>query len=447
MPGWGNGEIGIIIRNHTRLVIVLIAMALLALSAVGAGVLWCVRPTHLSIAVGPRDSAEARFSYHLAMQMEHAHASVRLSVLPNIDGRQAAAALAHGKADLAIIRSDAPVPEHSRAVAILEKSLLLLIVRPDSEIHSIADLKGKRVAVRGMGSGNDILIRRLLGQYEVSDVNPQAVTSDVPIDQLLYAGQGFDVVVAIEPLSYIANTTAFEDLAHRMGSFSVFPINDSNALEMKISGLYAETLNAGLLSGSPRIPDQDMNTLAVQTMLVAYDDLPEPVIVDVMRVLFENRNDLAVNHNFATHITAPDLDIDAQIPPHGGAIQYTESDVESFMDRYSDLIYLSLSAGSVFVSVGFALFSSLIRVKPCKASEHTHAVVKLVDDMRAAETLSDLDLIEIQLENILKQVLQGLRDGTISSDGLDAFRLGYEHAHTALVERRHVLLPSMNHVH
>jgi hypothetical protein len=37
-----------------------------------------------------------------------------------------------------------------------------------------------------------------------------------------------------------------------------------------------------------------------------------------------------------------------------------------------------------------------------------------------------LDALQEELEKILRGVVIGLRDGTISSDGLDTFKLGYE---------------------
>ena len=43
-----------------------------------------------------------------------------------------------------------------------------------------------------------------------------------------------------------------------------------------------------------------------------------------------------------------------------------------------------------------------------------------------ADSLDRLEELQDELEKILRGAVIGLRDGTISSDGLDTFRLGYE---------------------
>ena len=46
--------------------------------------------------------------------------------------------------------------------------------------------------------------------------------------------------------------------------------------------------------------------------------------------------------------------------------------------------------------------------------------------MEDAKTLDALDELQDELEKILRGAVVGLRDGTISTDGLETFKLGYE---------------------
>ncbi len=50
--------------------------------------------------------------------------------------------------------------------------------------------------------------------------------------------------------------------------------------------------------------------------------------------------------------------------------------------------------------------------------------------------LDALDELQNELEGILRGVVIGLRDGTISSDGLDTFKLGYEFVRDEISMRR-----------
>ena len=54
--------------------------------------------------------------------------------------------------------------------------------------------------------------------------------------------------------------------------------------------------------------------------------------------------------------------------------------------------------------------------------------------LRALRGFHDHDLVALQM--ILRGVVIGLRDGTISSDGLDTFKLGYEFVRDEIGLRR-----------
>ena len=56
--------------------------------------------------------------------------------------------------------------------------------------------------------------------------------------------------------------------------------------------------------------------------------------------------------------------------------------------------------------------------------------------MEYAKTLDALDELQDELEAILRGAVIGLRDGTISSDGLETFKLGYEFVRDEIGMRR-----------
>jgi hypothetical protein len=56
--------------------------------------------------------------------------------------------------------------------------------------------------------------------------------------------------------------------------------------------------------------------------------------------------------------------------------------------------------------------------------------------MEYAKSLDALDELQDELEAVLRNVVIGLRDGTISSDGLDTFKLGYEFVRDEIGLRR-----------
>ena len=106
------------------------------------------------------------------------------------------------------------------------------------------------------------------------------------------------------------------------------------------------------------------------------------------------------------------------------------------MERYSDLMYLGVAALGIIGSIFAALYTKVTRIAPEKASELATAILDIGERIEHATSLDALDALQDELETILRGVVIGLRDGTISSDGLDTFKLGYEFVRDEIGMRR-----------
>ena len=81
----------------------------------------------------------------------------------------------------------------------------------------------------------------------------------------------------------------------------------------------------------------------------------------------------------------------------------------------------------------------MTRIAPEKASELATAILDIGERIEYATSMDALDALQEELEQILRSVVIGLRDGTISSDGLDTFKLGYEFVRDEIGMRRESL--------
>jgi hypothetical protein len=147
---------------------------------------------------------------------------------------------------------------------------------------------------------------------------------------------------------------------------------------------------------------------------------------ELARIIYENKAELALDDGFAARIEPAETDKDALIIAHPGAAEYINDDTKSFMDRYSDLMYLGAAALSVIASIFAGIYTRITRLKPEKASELATAILDIGERVEHAHTVDQLEALQDELETVLRGVVAGLRDGTISSEGLDTFRLGYE---------------------
>ena len=213
-------------------------------------------------------------------------------------------------------------------------------------------------------------------------------------------------------------------------------IEGAKTLARKNPGISEETLAKGMLVSTPAIPDDDVDTIGLQWLLVAQSKLSSTTAEHLARAIYENKAELALENGFASRIEPADVDKDAFVVAHQGAANYINDDTKSFMDRYSDLLYLGVPALSIIGSLFLALYAKVTRIAPEKASELATAILDIGERVQDATSMEALDALEDELEAILRGAVIGLRDGTISNDGLETFKLGYQFVRDELGMRR-----------
>src|SRR5437868_6413182 len=412
--------------NRSQVVLFAALTVILTVATVLGGRTWLKNSETLTFAVGDAKSLEARFAAKLAAVLENNSSRLRLKIVPNADSAKALAQFDHRKADLAVLRTDAKVPPRARALAVLEHDVLLLISPGSKKIKSLAELKKKRIAVLADGDHNVALLRTILEISDSSDSGPrlQMAPPNSTFDRLFAPG-GSGAVIAIAHASTILKDKSYERYA-KGGGFTLNAIGEAKALARKNPGISEETLATGTLSSSPAIPSEDLDTIGLQWLLVAQSKMSTTTAGDLARTIYENKAELALDDGFAARIEPADVDKDAFIVAHQGAAEYINDDTKSFMDRYSDLLYLGVAALGVIGSIFAGIYTKITRIAPEKASELATAILMIGEKIEHASSLDALEALQGELEAILRGAVIGLRDGTISSDGLDTFKLGYE---------------------
>ena len=246
---------------------------------------------------------------------------------------------------------------------------------------------------------------------------------------------GFGAVVAVAHASRAVKDKSYEQYAKR-GGFTLNAIDAAKAMARKYPALSEETVATGMLSASPALPEEDIETIGLQWLLVAQSKLSTTTVSDLARIIYENKAELALDGGFASKIEPAATDKDAFIVAHPGAAEYINDDTKSFMERYSDLMYVGIAALGIIGSLFATLYAKVTRVAPEKASQLATDILDIGERMADAKSLDQLDELQDDLEGDSRRVVIGLRDGTISSDGLDTFKLGYEFVRDEIGMRR-----------
>lgn len=166
-------------------------------------------------------------------------------------------------------------------VASLYPNVNHIIVREDSGIETISDLKGKRVSPGIKGYGGEIAFRQILELNDMSYDDLAQVeyigTSD-GANQLRDGQLDAVITMLVTPVAVVQELDA-------SAGVKLVPISDET-----VSGL--QELNRGYIDYT--IPkevyggQQDIQSIAAQTTLLVADNLPEDYVSDLTRILIEN---------------------------------------------------------------------------------------------------------------------------------------------------------------
>src|SRR6202051_34089 len=381
-----------VVRSNRRQMLLFAALTLiLTVATVWGGRIWLRNSETLIFAVGDANSVEARFAARLAAVLKNTASRLRLKIVPNTDSAKALAQFDRRQADLAVLATDARIPSRARALAILEHDVLLLISPGGKKIKSLAELKKRKIAVLADGDNNAAFVRNILEIPDGSEAGSrvQMAPPNSTLDKLFSSG-GYGAVIAIAHASAIVKDKTFEQYARRT-VFTLNAIDESKALARRNPGISEETLATGMLSSAPLLPDDDLDTVGLQWLLVAQSRMSSTSAGDLARTIYENKAELALENGFASKIEPADVDKNAFIVAHQGVAEYLNDTAKSFLERYSDLLYLGVAALSLLGSIFVGLYAKVTRVAPEKASALATAILDIGERLPDATTMDALD--------------------------------------------------------
>ena len=433
-------------RRRYRLGPWLALASLLSVLTVGLALAyWVWQPATLRVAVGPPGSDDQALIAAVAKAFDARGGAVRLVPIETDGTLQSLNLLGAGKADLAVARGDLTMPAETNSVAILGRNFVVLWApagrkgAAKSKVTEIAALGGRRIGVVGLGDANLNLLRVILAE---SGVNPQKVTiiqfgtdriaemtQDATLDAFMMVGALDDKTIA----STIVTT------ARLRGEPKFLNIDVSDAIAERHPLYESEEIPASAFSTTPQRPDDKIDTIAVNHLIVAPAALSEDTVAAFTRELFTVRQSLIKDLPGASHIQKPDTDKDAALPAHPGAAAYIDGNERSFMDKYSDYIWGVVLLLSGLGSVAAWLRHYLRREERSENALHRDRLLTAISSVRGATSLDDLAAMQGAADDILRETLACHEDGAIEDGDLAAFGLVLAQFHQAIVDRRAVI--------
>ncbi len=423
---------------------------MLAFCVVAGTLYYVLRPTTLRIAVGPAGSEDQKLVQLMAQTFAREGGSVRLAPITTEGAAESIALFTAGKADLAVARGDLNLPTNAESVAILRKNVVVLWApsglpakgskkHPTPKIKSLDELAGHRVGVIGRTQANVTLLRNVLKE---SGINPDKVTiSQFATDKIgeMARDQTIDAFMAVGPLKSKITVDAIAATATARGEPKFLPIEVADAIAKKNPIYESEEIPASIFGSSPQRPEDKIDTVAVNHLIIAPKSLSDTAVAALARQLFTNRQQLARELPTASQIEKPDTDKDAALPAHAGAAAYIDGNERTFLEKYTDYIWGAILLVSGLGSAGAWFRHYWNRDEREVYVGHRDELLDLISRVRQAETPDELAEMQNAADGILRHAFDCYDDGAVEDGDLSVIGLALEQFHHAVADRRVVL--------
>ena len=432
----------------------LVLAAGLLLFAAAAGTFFLVtRPVTLRIAVGPSGSADQNVIQALSEIFARESRPVRLSLITTAGPVESIELLRGKKTDLAVVRADEDLPAGTETVAILRKNVVVLWApsgaprkgaKKDTKakIKEIADLEGHRIGVLGRTPININLLKVILSE---SGLNPDKVAvSRFSTSQItdMVRDPSIDAFMTVGPLDSKITTDAITTTARLRGEPAFIPIDVSETIAHKHPLYESEEIPGSSFTSAPARPEDTVDTVSVNHLIVAPKSLSDTTVGAFTRALFQVRPALARDDPAASKIQKPDTDKDAAIPAHPGAAAYIDGTERTFLDKYSDYFWGAILLLSVLGSIAAWVRHYVKRDERNITTLHRDKLLSAIAQARKTNSLEELDALQEEADEFLRETLECYDDGAIEEGDLSAYGLVLEQFHHAVVDRRAVIAAS-----
>ena len=304
----------------------------------------------------------------------------------------------------------------------------------------IAQLAGRRIGVVGRTPANVDLLKVILKQYGIDASKVEVVQFPTSEAADAIRSQKADAYLAAGPVNSKITAEAIA-ASTRDGLGPTFLAIDSAETIAQNHPMYeASEIPAGAFGGSPNRPEEEVKTISFAHHFVARKDLSDITVAAFTRQLFAIRQTVMSEFPLAAKIETPDTDKDAFIPVHPGAAAFVDGEEKTFLDRYSDIIWWSLMALSAMGSIGAWFAGYLKKDERSDNSTLRERLLGMIAAARRSDSVEELDRMQAEADDILRDTLQGFEHGAIEEAALTSFNIALGQFHHAVADRKALLM-------
>jgi TRAP transporter TAXI family solute receptor len=192
----------------------------------------------------------------------------------------------------------------------------LQIVTTDPSIKTVADLKGKKIAVGAIGSGVEANARQIIAAAGLDFEND----IDAKFLSFSEASSGLkDKQVDAAFLTAGIPTAAIQDLS---AQHEVNVVAIDGEIAEKLLSEYKFFTKFVVPANTYKGQTEDVNTLTVKSMLAVSSELDENLAYELTKQIYENHDRVVAAHNVGKYIVAETANDGMSVELHPGAAKY-----------------------------------------------------------------------------------------------------------------------------
>ena len=407
----------------------LLALLLFTLAfSVGLGVkAWLDSNKETTIIIGAGDAGGESFAIVTAIEALARRYEPNLNIIvAETGGSQANIDLIErGLIDVAAIQSNVSLVPKVRLITELYPDTYQLIARRAANIGSVADLRGKTVALSGTSEAQKTAFIELIEHYGLRE-------DEMRLIRMSEAGASWELdnggVDAKFTIRAPGNTVLREQLRGRDVVF--VPIDQADALRLNQSVISADIIPRGTYQGNPPIPPEDLATATVPRVLVSSTDTPDEVVERLTRLIYDHRRELTEEVPLLGFMSETDQLLSSRLPLHDGARQYYTRDDPTFLQENVEVLafYLTVTAG---------LVSLLLRLngrrQKARSDGYTRELVRIYNDA-VDDPAPQLGTYRNRMMKVFADIVHDSEAGTLSSNGFDFLSFTWDEMNDAVAE-------------
>jgi hypothetical protein len=202
-----------------------------------------------------------------------------------------------------------------RAVATLYNETIQVVTLASTGVKSLADLKGKRVAVGAAGSGAEVNARQVLEATGITykDISPQYLSFAEAANGLRDGNTDVAFLTAGAPTAAVRDVAAQKDVV-------IIPVPKNIA--DKLIAKYPFYVRVKIPRDTYSKQTADVDTVTVKSILVTNASLDEELVYNVTKAIFTNLDRLGQAHAQGKNISRTTALEGLPIPVHPGADRF-----------------------------------------------------------------------------------------------------------------------------